>query len=235
MKKLLSLLSVLMLSLTFINPIHANDDVNINEDPNYYSEENIKEREELIEKVASYPMPLTADFKYLNTQEIAQEKFNYCCPASVQILLKYLGKNYSQTTLAGSSYLHTDQIGNTGVEYVEPTLNKILGAGTYKAMRTYDLSLSSGVSYSLNKGYPVILNPQMEGLPGYEGREVQHYVVGDGYLIGMSGTTGSSDIRYNDPNNLNPSYGTFGHHTVRFTQMIDALNANYGYYWMTAK
>lgn len=61
----------------------------------------------------SYYDSLPSSFRIGNLFQVPQEKTYYCGPAAAKSILDCIGINKSQTTLASSTYLKTEQYGNT--------------------------------------------------------------------------------------------------------------------------
>lgn len=156
----------------------------------------------------------------------------YCGPASVQMVLAYLGENVTQDTLA--QQMNTQSSGGTYVYKIRDCLNNYLGSGTYKYVLTSEISFVNGMKYSIDKNFPVICHIRTGALPIYNGRDSGHYVVTTGYFSVEHNPNGIEDtktIYYNDPH-YNTAY--YGAHTCTYTEMTNAINQNAGYYIMGA-
>ena len=196
--------------------------------PDYYTKEyqefikdNIKHSEEVL---SNRMIPVMARSKKLSVPLIQQENGYYCGPASLQMVLKYKGKSYSQSKLA--EYAGTTRKKGTYVYRMRDTLNDILG-DKYVYVQLNDQAFGNGLLYSIDKGYPVICHVQTKTLKNYQGIDKGHYVVSIGYVAGFSGNYSVSNVRYNDPNHRKKY---FREHEDTFKNMSDAIENNAGFF-----
>lgn len=151
----------------------------------------------------------------------------YCGPASVQMVLKYLGDTVSQSTLG--SLMNTTPSSGTYVYQIANGLNSYLGSGQYAYIYTSELSFGTKLFTSIDAGYPIICHTQTRELPHYNGHESGHYVVAIGYSWAQGGSSGGREntVTFNDPNNNSNYYGKY---TCKICEMTNAINANAGLY-----
>ena len=167
--------------------------------------------------------------KFLRIDPIRQGAYNYCGPASAQMIIKYKksGSTLTQKNLAGSSYCNTDNLGLTTAATITQALNKALGSGTYQYIQTNQQRFSVALIYSIDKGYPVACNVDTAYLPAYNGISYGHWVVATGYSYGFVGASNDNDVRYNDPHYKDEYFGTY---TIDWMDMSDAIKNNYDFY-----
>ena len=170
-------------------------------------------------------IPVTGARKQLDVPLKQQSNYYYCGPASLQMVLKYKGKSYTQGDLAQKS--KTSKNEGTYVYRMVNTLNDILG-NQYVYVNLTDQTFSTGLIYSIDKGYPVICHTYTSSLKHYNGKGSGHYVVATGYIYGFYGNNnGVSDVHYNDPNNQNQYYGK---HADTIEAMTKAIKNRAGYF-----
>lgn len=125
-----------------------------------------------------------------------QTKSYYCGPATASMIAKFKGKNYSQATLASSSYLKTDANGATkwALNVMAPTLNKTVRTTEYQKIQSPTLaSLKASFVHDIGQFYlPVAVDTyEFKGGAHYNGHPVDkaigHWIVGSGYA--SSGST----------------------------------------------
>lgn len=172
--------------------------------------------------------PRSGACKDLNVPLIQQVKYYYCGPASMQMVLKFLGINKTQQELAQASGTNSDD--GTIVYRITNCLNANLGKEAYKHVKTSDIKFGAGLQHSIDAGYPVICHVMTAALPHYDGYDTGHYVVATGYFWGQGGPTGGADsVTFNDPNWNAKYYGTY---SCSWEAMTNAINNNYRYYIM---
>lgn len=156
-----------------------------------------------------------------------QELTYYCGPACVQMAVSYItGTKYSQSTLA--NYMNTSSNGGTYVYQIRNGLNAYTSAGAYEYVTTSESSFSSSLIYSVDHGKPVICHVMTGGLPNYSGASnTGHYIVARAYYVAFSGSSYTTTCQYNDPH-YNSNY--YGIYTCDMTVMLNAINANAGYF-----
>lgn len=199
--------------------------------PDYYTEEyqkfirdNIRNNDNLMDKNI---VPMAGKLKKLVVPLKIQECDYYCGPASLQMILLYKGKSYSQKMLA--DYSSTSKKEGTYVYRMKDTLNRILG-NRYVYVNLRDQNLLNGLMYSIDRDYPVICNIKTGVLKNYEGmngRPSPHYLVATGYAAGFSGNMSASDVYYNDPHYNRKHYGA---HKDTIEKMERSINNNAGFF-----
>jgi hypothetical protein len=130
-------------------------------------------------------------------QNVAQEKFFDCCPASTQIVLDGLGVVQSEDDLIRAIGTTTD--GTNTVEQALPVLNKLTSGAYVAAWMPNDPptadqveSLWKNVTSSIDAGYGCVLNFEVPASnfprgtrgsqsPAYRGAKIWHYVACMGY------------------------------------------------------
>lgn len=197
---------------------------------------------EIRQNMNNYPSLVSGSYKKLNVPDYFQETYYYCGPATAQILLEYVtNKKYSQNELA--NYMNVTESSGANISSLTRTINDYIGTNMYKTVHKNDISFSYGLSYSIDKDYPVIIHVRPDGgrLPGWENFdfEVGHFIVGNGYSIGFSGSASSSDVYYFDPydpqsigQDLQFEYDTFGQKMTSISRMERAMNDKSGFYTM---
>lgn len=234
-RKVLSLATALVvITALTLSPVYAATEEQLQHGPDLLSSERMAEIEELKEKVAENtpsPQMRIGGKNILSVTNQKQINSYYCGPASTAQTLGFLGVSKTQATL-GSEMGTTSEAG-TYVYKIRDTLNKYLGSGTYKYVLTSEISFGSGLQYSINANKPVICHTMTGALPVYKpyAKNTGHYVVATGYDWMAQGSTGWSNVRYNDPNNDSRFYGTFD---CGWSEMQTAINNNAGYYIMGA-
>jgi hypothetical protein len=168
--------------------------------------------------------------KVLNLTQIAQQKTYYCGPASAEMVLRYLGHDTSQSTLASSAYLNTDNNGGTnyGDNVMAPTINKLGYTGGFyiQTNATTTSTYSSDMTSDINQNWPVVIAAHEDANNELNSTENDWY---HWYVVrGYSGSGGYSD--YADPAsgiwNV-PAYGSVGSYIVNGMM----LNGGFGYVW----
>lgn len=165
----------------------------------------------------------------LGVDEVEQEKYYYCGPASAYQLLDYLGitshpddsRSLTQDNLADD--LNTN-IDGTGFFGMYSTLNDWTNSSAYSSV--WHPSETTVWSNTVTNCYiddPLIYDTHMCSstayLVGYSS-DTYHYVTGDGY---KEDTSGPEYIHYVDPNgNNNDAYGP---HWILLEDMADAVGA----------
>ncbi|WP_425756047.1 C39 family peptidase [Ihubacter sp. rT4E-8] len=202
--------------------------------PQVYTKKNMEETEILKENVQTYmktiePYEVTGK-KNLDVPLYKQSNNYYCGPASTRMTLKYLGKDITQSALA--SQMGTTSADGTYVYQIVNALNNHLGGTKYKYVLNSNISFGSGLTYSIDKGRPVICHVDTIKLPIYkeDKKSTGHYVVATGYYYKAVGGTGVDTVYYNDPNN-NSKY--YGRKTCTWSEMRNAILENAGYYIMS--
>ncbi|MFR1722727.1 C39 family peptidase [Emergencia timonensis] len=199
----------------------------LKQDPNFYSEENLKGVETLQQNVDNYlqanPTATTSGGRKLNVTMYQQDNDYYCGPACVQMVTYYGGfRLYKQSTLA--NYMGTNRADGTIVANMTKGINKYWTAGNYRHVTTSQKAFSSGLVYSIDKGRPVVCHVMTRALPLYdENHNYGHYVVATGYDSGLK------RVYYADPNWRSEFYGA---HYSTWAAMNIAINNNAGYYIM---
>lgn len=168
-----------------------------------------------------------------NTLNVPLEKqinTYYCGPASVKMVLSYLGVSATQSTLG--TRMQTNQSDGSFVWRVTECLNHYLGANSYEHVLTTTTPFPTGLMASIDDNKPVICHVMTRELPNYpDGRNSGHYVVATGYFWAQGGTgsSGTDAVYYNDPHYDNAYYGSY---SCRWSEMTAAINANHSYYIM---
>ena len=232
MRQIIRKAVTLILGMFFLIPIFSNsafaNELDI-QAPNYrtskyqkFIDDNVIHCNKIVENRIA---PLVGARKQLNVPLKKQSKYYFCGPASLQMVIEYKGKSYSQGELAQRSKTSISE--GTYVYRMVETLNSILN-NQYVYVNLTDQAFSLGLIYSIDKGYPVICHTLTSSLKHYKGKGSGHYVVATGYAYGFYGNTdGVSDVYYNDPNNLNQYYGK---HTDTIDAMTKAIKNRAGYF-----
>ena len=180
----------------------------------------IAEKESILYTRATYPVSVS-----LPLTQYPQNNGYYCGPASVRSILMHKGYNYSQTTLAGNTWLKTDQFsstpwflvdGSTMAQYPVPVTLKAITSYNYVPFpfgpltTLYESELKLRVQVTTYSNYGVAALGQSKAssthpshLPGYPtNKDVNHWLAVNGYAD--SGNT----IRIVDSaNSANVSWG----------------------------
>ena len=233
MKTFKSLITAGLIWAICIVPVKAEepDDYNGFGNP---SQEEIELNEHINEMKSSY-VPgdeIQSNYRMLNVPTYYQQEDNFCAPACVQMILKYLtGITYSQYTLANNDNLKTNNNG-TIVGNIPPVLNSYISSSfNYAYETTSNHTIVYAFRASINQGYPCIANVQLSIL--YPGLSVSgnHYVVVKGFSypdnVTQSMNSNTKYFTYIDPYNF-PGIG--GTHTVTSTRMNNSINGATGYY-----
>lgn len=166
----------------------------------------------------SAPIPPPTDCRIGSMRQQPQEKNYYCGPAAAKSVLDILGAVKSQSFLAGSSYLQTEQYngtpwyisnGNSNTQF--PMFNTLNGlqsrvyyipspmgnAGsnplTTTQCKSYVVSsISSGHGLTMN-GTSKASSTDLSHLPNYPNQSISHWVACDGYI------NNGAQIRIVDP------------------------------------
>lgn len=206
-------------------------------DPYYYDEERVKEREQDnidIQSIAKQIARRSGSSRVLNIPEIRQNEYYFCGPATVAIVLQYkTGKTYNQYTLA--SEMGTTEKDGTMVYQVKNRLNKELN-GVYENYLVSNTDFSSKVVSSLENDYPVICNAKCKMLRGYPNTSRStHYIVAYGYEAGWIGSTSHDSLFYFDSydgytNSYGKHDGSKNEKIYSFKEMKEAIQNATGYY-----
>jgi hypothetical protein len=108
---------------------------------------------------------------------------------------------------------------------VTEVLNSYISSGQYQHVLTTASNFGNSLIYSIDGNRPIICHTNPQYLPGYPPGSTGHYVVANGYAWGMSGGSGYSNVKYNDPN---PNH--YGNYTCTVTEMTTAINMKAKYY-----
>lgn len=172
----------------------------------------------------------SGDIVTLSVTLLQQETSYYCGPASVQMVLSYLGHTVSQNTLATDLGCTTS---GTAVSGVAGCLNSYLGSGYYQTNSSYSYDTAYGlIKGSIDAGNPAICNVQTSKLSYYGGHASKHYIVVSGYMWAQGSGSGTQQLFIKDPNYTDAYYGSF---RVDATEVDEALDANAGYFWTSTK
>lgn len=159
-------------------------------------------REELATKLMARSVVVPPAARTLLVAHQVQNNGYYCGPATASMIAKYKGKNYSQATLATSSYLKTDANGATrwALNVMAPTLNKIVGTTEYQKIQSPTLAiLKASFVHDIGQFYLPVAVDTYEYMDGahYNGhptnRNIGHWIVGKGY------TGSGSTLSFADP------------------------------------
>lgn len=228
----LALVSIMTLGLIGFNLLYADnkEEAIKKHAPDYYKEEyqafiknNVKQINEMNQKGI---FPLSTSQKRLSVPLRQQINEYYCGPASLQMVLLYKEKSYSQNRLGEIS--GTTSSDGTYVYRMTDTLNDILG-NKYVYVHLDDQSFLSGATYSLERGYPVICHVKANELDRYSDAEAlyYHYVVVTGYYAGYNGSNFWGKVYYNDPNYVDKYYGKY---MDTLDNMTAAIASNAGFF-----
>lgn len=145
-------------------------------------------------------MPRYYNYK-LNVPTYKQLQSNYCGPANIQQVVKYL-ENVELDQGAIADEMYTDQNGSAYVIYMRNALNKYTSK-TYEHTlgNNYTLdTFSTLVSNNIANNKPLILHAKTRTLAAYAGNDLGHYITVNGYTLtaAISGT-GIDYMYYVDP------------------------------------
>lgn len=129
-----------------------------------------------------------------------QANWYYCGPAAAAEALSARGISVSQGTLAGNSYLQTNEYGatNWGSLVMPTTLNDFTHSGFYTAVNADWSSAATFVqdlATDIGEGWPVVIGVQEEDgtgphLTGHPtNQQINHWVAAHGYTNYGNGTT----------------------------------------------
>jgi hypothetical protein len=174
----------------------------------------------------SYP-----ESRVLNVVKSQQERYYWCGPASIQMMIKYNGKTVSQSTLAseagtttsGSNTLNLRNVLNNHVTNHTFGVTRIEGSSQYTPLFNI---LNSNI---FSKSQPVLALVKTERLPYYNNYQSNHYIVARGMTKQIDDGTGQpiislTQVNLVDPNNNNNYYGYF---TVNYGDFFNAVNFNW--------
>ena len=171
---------------------------------------------------SAYSIPPPSSYKISNFVHYPQKEYNYCGPATAQMLLHVLNVNTDQYTLADDDHLETDSYGETiwfldahsttydcfmsrvlnsmqsSVYYIPSPFGDAVGTGlTDSQCKAYVMSATSN-------GHAVAICGTSYGtLPGYPSNEVGHWLASDGYYnngdeIWIADPAKSSEVSWSD-------------------------------------
>lgn len=169
------------------------------------------------------PQTRASDKKILPMTAIKQENNYFCGPATACMIAKTLGLgNYTQTEMKGILKTTTD---GTSSDQMANGLNSLLQSakmpGRYQKTDTGKSNFTNSIVYSINNGYPVIVNVKV--MPGYS-VTVGHFIAVNGYYVGFSGTSPiREDLYICDPH---PSF--YGSYTYTIDEIKTACNSAVG-------
>lgn len=156
----------------------------------------------------------------------AQETGYYCGPASVQSVLGGKNINVSQSTLAAQMGTTT---AGTAVYKIAETLRNY-GAGYYN-YEYISSAFPNNYEKAIKAGYAVVLNVNTQNMYGYNGRALQHYIVGFGYEYL---TSTYRELWYFDP--YYSYLGISANIRRPFGEIHQAIEQGTGYYiWAASK
>lgn len=160
-----------------------------------------------------------AGSRYLNVSAFKQDNSYFCGPASAQMVIHYLtSTKYSQSTLASS--MGTTSASGTYVYKMAAELKSRTGK-PYAYTTTSQKNLGNALIYSIDQNMPLVFHVNTKTLNSNYSFSNGHYVVGNGYSYGASGSSGYSNVNYIDPWY---QQGIHGHHTNSINTMISAVN-----------
>lgn len=235
-KRILAFLLSITMILGMSICVYAKEDIDsikLEQSPDYYSEKNqqeINELKERIEKEENEKGIVRSGYsKNLSVPIYQQVGHSNCGAASGRMVLKYkTGKDYGEDTLATA--MEIPKYNFAYVYKVREVLNSYLGANSYKEVLTSSINFGSGLFSSINKDMPVVCHVNGGVLPNYNGAaNPGHYVVAKGYYQNSQGMQGASTVTYHDPHYNNQFYGTY---TTSVSVMQQAINNNAGFYIM---
>lgn len=153
---------------------------------------------------------------------IKQQNNYYCGPATACMVAATLGLgSYTQSEMA--KILGTTKKGSSS-DQVAAGLNSLLEnstlSGRYKKTSTDYSNLSNSIVYSVNGGFPVVINVKV--MPQYT-VSVGHFIAANGYCSGFSGSTSISDVKICDPH---PDY--YGAYTYSMDTIVNACTSAVG-------
>lgn len=224
MKRMIIAILVLFL---FLTPIAAEEGSNEGVSESKIEENNkaiLEKDRETLDNVAS---PRAIITKKLNVSRIVQENNYYCGPASIQMVLKYLGINRTQSHIA--SWVGTTQSGGTAAVEVAAYLRDVSGY-SYVMRETKDRPLYNVVN-TFNDGKPVIYNVRPHYFNNSYSKSTLHYVVGNGYSYDDSLSPYSispSNIAITQLYLVDPFYSNVN--STLYVKMLEAVNMAWGYY-----
>lgn len=170
--------------------------------------------------------------RVLNVLRSQQEKYYYCGPASIQMMIKYNGKTVSQDTLAKDA--GTTKSGSNTL-YLRNALNKHVNNYTFGVTRISDSDSDYTRFFNLlnsnifSKNQPVLSLVRTERLPYYNNHVSNHYIVVRGMTKYIDDGTQSpipslTQLNVVDPNDNNNFYGYF---TVKLQELFNAVKYNW--------
>lgn len=230
----ISMLTILMLISSVSSVFAATEEEMLRQAPDLYS----SERQQMVESARK---KLDAKFntvnqtrassgyssEYLNVPYYMQENIDWCGPACMKMVIKYVtGQTVSQSTLAIASNTTSDD--GTYVHKMKQVLYNYCGANSYYYYETNELNMKNATVSSLEAGYPVVYQVMTGTLPGYTD-DYGHYIVGKGYYTewNTSGTI-SETVTCIDPwLELDEDEREY---TVTMNALISAVDANWGFY-----
>lgn len=204
---------------------------------------------DIVSRVNNRAVTAPTSYRVDNLYHVAQEKSYYCGPAAAKMILANLGVTRTQTQLAGSSYLKTEQYGSTPW-YIQDsgnythypmlmTLRNCISEsnGRYVAFIVSPMAPagSSPLTVSQCKSYIVSTTSNSDTgvaiaghsttaanhqLPGYPNQRIGHWLVSDGY------TSNGDNIWIIDPA-ANSSAISWSGSISRYYQISATLLCNY--------
>ncbi len=229
-RTIIALTICLLLIITSTVPIYAATEEQLTHGPDLLSKERMVDVSKLQDRIERESNIRASGGRILsNVQNEQQSNDYYCGPACTKNVLKYFGVNKTQSTLAGEMGTTLSQ--GTYVYRIVNCLNSHLGSGTYQYVLTSEIAFGNGLRSSINNNKPLVCHTMTGVLPLYAevGKDTGHYIVAKGYAYGAQGSTGFSNVTYNDPNCDDRFYGTY---TCSWSLMEQAIDNNAGYYIM---
>lgn len=157
---------------------------------------------------------------------------DHCGPASVQMIVYFKnGVKHSLQAIDTEMRFDTYPSGPSA-DAISRTLNSYISGKPYFFYQlpksgTNVATLRNWVMDSINNNIPLVCQTATGTMPGYNGRNFNHYVVVKGYRNGYQGATSVDNVIYNDPFGLIASLPTtYNTHEVTMAKLAGATSAN---------
>lgn len=220
-KILLSTLSALCIVLTMVTPAFA-----IGLESTDFTRDELNEisrTNHLIENYLSTRVTTrSSDRVVLPMTVIKQQNNYYCGPATACMVAKTLGLGtYTQSNMAAIIGTTTNGSSSSGIT---SGLNNLLSnagrTGRYQTTNTAYSSLTNSITYSIQNGFPIIVN--VKEMPLYT-VGVGHFIAVNGYYVAFSGSSYTTNVYLCDPH---PTY--YGSYQYDMSVLVDACNSAVG-------
>lgn len=234
-KSLATLLVAVLFATTMTLPAFAEDNNFGNADLGkesldalYYSPEYQAFLQEWIEQQAAYPSLHIGGKKTLAVTNIQQSNTSGCGPACIYQIGNYLGfTNMGSLTALTNSMTDNNSHGTDLASQLIPFLNDRLSSNKYVLLNLSNNGFLTHLVSSIDKNRPVICHVKPEKLKNNPFVGSGHYVVAIGYNWYEQGSSGYSEVTYNDPHHNDTVFGTY---TCSVDEMTLAIRSRYGYF-----